>query len=765
MTAHRIIILTALVFLLLATPPLPCSASDNGTAEKNAPSSAAKPPSTADIEKTIAELKKRAEAHDLRQSEALAAELDIKLSDLSEMGDRYRALIKGHEKHLGALKKSEELAREIQLLTEKLEVHQQKGMYRKPPYPLSFHDGLLGEIDASRRHQLALADKVRSIRKAVETLAEGKKELLRALRNLKAQAPEGDNGAMPPGFQWRIGLGELGLSLNAVQLSAETLSLANTQKEQTLTDLKMQLLTLQVAWVKKHLKFDESDLAHQHDAIDKKEAALQQKIDRLKTLTAKNDGALAKAREKIRQAVYQSDIIEQEAFLKLYEAQRKGWMEALEQTGTMIGLLGNHRQVWLLRYELLRKKADQAKINRWLKASEERTRRQDGLIPVQQERLNDLLRQIDAIEKTITEEKPVGRVLKASRQTVSALRERFDNGMAFIGAILSSQRLEKLLREELDHVTGQAPIRNRLVEARRRVGVVWEHEIWVIDENPVTVRKLTVALLLLVAGITTAKFLLRNLAQRLTGRTQIRATTASTIQKLLLYFSYFMVSLFALRIVNIPLAAFAFLGGAVAIGLGFGAQNLINNFISGFIVMGERPISIGDLIEVEGVLGKVQEIGARSTRIRTGENIHILVPNSSFLEKNITNWTLSDNRIRTHVTVGVAYGSPVRTVETLLLDSARGCAQVLGAPNPFVTFDDFGDNALVFRLYFWIGIRNVIERKIIESQVRYRIDDLFRGAGITIAFPQRDLHLDTDRPISLRLIRDAEKDGPARDET
>jgi potassium efflux system protein len=213
-----------------------------------------------------------------------------------------------------------------------------------------------------------------------------------------------------------------------------------------------------------------------------------------------------------------------------------------------------------------------------------------------------------------------------------------------------------------------------------------------------------------------------------------------------------MVLLLALRIVNIPLAAFAFLGGAVAIGIGFGAQNLINNFISGFIIMGEKPISLNDLIEVDGVLGRVEEIGARCTRVRTGENIDILVPNSAFLEKNITNWTLIDTTIRTHVGVGVAYGSPVNQVEKLLLQAAGDTDNIAKSPEPFVLFTDFGDNALMFQVYFWINVRRVIERRMIESRLRFRIDALFRDAGLVIAFPQRDVHLHADGPVPVKMV-------------
>ncbi|MBU0699042.1 MAG: mechanosensitive ion channel [Proteobacteria bacterium] len=240
--------------------------------------------------------------------------------------------------------------------------------------------------------------------------------------------------------------------------------------------------------------------------------------------------------------------------------------------------------------------------------------------------------------------------------------------------------------------------------------------------------------------------------RRLLSHTQLQETTTAAFEKTTDYFTIFLIVLFALRVVNIPLTLFTFLGGAVAIGVGFGAQNLINNFISSFIIMAEQPIKIGDLIEIEGNFAMVEEIGARCTRIRTGANVHILVPNSSFLEKNIINWTLSDKEVRAHVTVGVIYGSPVREAERIMLQVANEHKRVRKNPAAFVLFNDFGDNALIFDLYFWISMSRIMDRRTIESDIRFRIDELFRAANIVIAFPQRDVHLDTQRPLEFRLV-------------
>ena len=197
-----------------------------------------------------------------------------------------------------------------------------------------------------------------------------------------------------------------------------------------------------------------------------------------------------------------------------------------------------------------------------------------------------------------------------------------------------------------------------------------------------------------------------------------------------------------LDFLNVPLAAFAFISGAVAIGVGFGAQNIINNFISGWILMWERPIKIGDFLELGDVKGSVESINTRSTRIRRVDGVHLLVPNSFLLENTVTNWTLVDQLVRTTVKVGVAYGSDVELVRKLLYQVADDHPKVLKNPARIVFFEDFGDNALAFDLTIWVHAASEGGMRAIRSDLRFAIDKLFAESGVVIAFPQRDVHLD-----------------------
>jgi small-conductance mechanosensitive channel len=198
---------------------------------------------------------------------------------------------------------------------------------------------------------------------------------------------------------------------------------------------------------------------------------------------------------------------------------------------------------------------------------------------------------------------------------------------------------------------------------------------------------------------------------------------------------------------NIPVAALAFISGAVAIGVGFGAQNIINNLISGWILMSERPVRIGDFVEIDNSRGTVESIGNRSTRIRRIDGVHLLVPNSQMLERVVVNWTLVDRNFRTSVRVGVVYGSDVRLVQRLLMQVAAEQKEVLKEPGPIVVFEDFGDNALIFDLFFWCEATGERELRLVRSDMRFRIDEYFNANGVVIAFPQRDVHLYAKTPI------------------
>jgi len=289
-------------------------------------------------------------------------------------------------------------------------------------------------------------------------------------------------------------------------------------------------------------------------------------------------------------------------------------------------------------------------------------------------------------------------------------------------------------------------------EFLQRVAAAWNFQLLAIDGRPLTVGKVTIAALVLLVGVPFARVVIRRISRRLFTRIGLEPGAAAAFQALFFYVVVACLTLFALWVSEIPLTVFTLAGGAIAIGIGFGSQNVVNNFISGLILLAERPIKVGDLIEVGDTFGEVESIGARSTKIKSYDNFHIIVPNGAFLEQNVINWTHSDHLVRVNLKVGVAYGSPTRQVEELIGQAVRELEQTVVPPEPVVLFDDFGDSALVFEALFWIVMKRPMDRRRALSTVRFRIDELFREEGIVIAFPQRDVHLDNLRPLEVRLL-------------
>jgi small-conductance mechanosensitive channel len=267
----------------------------------------------------------------------------------------------------------------------------------------------------------------------------------------------------------------------------------------------------------------------------------------------------------------------------------------------------------------------------------------------------------------------------------------------------------------------------------------------------ISVGQVVSVLALLVGGYSVSKLVGYIFGRRL-ANTKLRPDVIHILKRIVFFSILLLVVMTALSLLGIPLTAFAFATGAIAIGVGFGAQNIINNFISGWILMAERPIRIGDFIEFDAWQGTVERVGNRSTRIRRIDGVHLLVPNSHLLERTVVNWTLVDQEIRTVVRVGVEYGSPVRQVSNLILQAVTDQAQVKNTPAPGIVFEDFGDNSLVFDAYFWCDVSGEKVLREIRSDVRFRISDLFAENGIVVAFPQRDVHLDTRDPLEVRVV-------------
>src|SRR6266403_1966567 len=190
---------------------------------------------------------------------------------------------------------------------------------------------------------------------------------------------------------------------------------------------------------------------------------------------------------------------------------------------------------------------------------------------------------------------------------------------------------------------------------------------------------------------------------------------------------------------GIHLGALTVFAGAVGVGVGFGLQNIASNFISGLVILAERPITVGDRVEVAGIAGQVQHIRARSTVIVTNDNITMIVPNTKFIDSPVTNWTYGDPRVRFRIPIGVAYGSDLEKVRNALVEVARENSNVLPQPEPTVFLETFGESSINLELVVWSKEMSYRPRRF-RSDLNFAIAEKLRAAGIEIPWPQRDLH-------------------------
>ena len=233
------------------------------------------------------------------------------------------------------------------------------------------------------------------------------------------------------------------------------------------------------------------------------------------------------------------------------------------------------------------------------------------------------------------------------------------------------------------------------------------------------------------------------------------ASVVYTWARVLRYFVWIVGTLVGLNYIGINLTSLALLGGAIGVGLGFGLQNIVSNFVSGIIILLERTLKVGDFVDLQsGVRGEVREIGLRYTRVTTNDDVDIIVPNSEFINGRVTNWTFESRLRRMRIPFGVAYGTDKEQVKRAALRAARRIEGTVldGGREPTLWLVGFGDSSLNFELVVWVGRELIARPNSTEAAYLWAIDDELRIENIEIPFPQRDLHLRSGT-LNVRLDR------------
>ncbi|MCB1214664.1 MAG: mechanosensitive ion channel, partial [Deltaproteobacteria bacterium] len=230
-------------------------------------------------------------------------------------------------------------------------------------------------------------------------------------------------------------------------------------------------------------------------------------------------------------------------------------------------------------------------------------------------------------------------------------------------------------------------------------------------------------------------------------RKQIDLGVANSINSLLRYALWILGVVFAFFALGFELQQLAIIAGALSVGIGFGLQNIVNNFVSGIILLFERPVKVGDLLEIQNEWGEVEKVGLRSTIIRTHSKTQLIIPNSDFITQKVTNLTFSDKDYRVEVPVGITYGSNVELAKNIMEEIASKHPLVSPKRKPKVIFQAFGNSSLDFEIFVWVS--DAAQKRFIISDILFEVEKQFRQNNIEIPFPQRDLHV---RSIDQGLI-------------
>ena len=316
--------------------------------------------------------------------------------------------------------------------------------------------------------------------------------------------------------------------------------------------------------------------------------------------------------------------------------------------------------------------------------------------------------------------------------------QRMDHTMRFV----------ERWKAEAQQQRNELPLSERLADWSRQVGsgakTLWNFEVFsaedtieldgkqIIGRRSITVGKILSALGILLIGYWICLHIARLIGRLAVTRLGMAADVANLIRQWSQAFLLTILLIISLVSVKIPLTVFAFLGGAFAIGVGFGAQTLLKNMISGILLLIERPLRVGDLIEVENVRGRVTSIGLRSSTVRDAKGMETLIPNSSFLEKHLTNWTYSSRVSRFSLRVGTPYEASTSRVIDMLAHLAKEHPHVLEMPAPQVLLEEFGQNARIFTLNYWLEIRLDIDPSQVASELRFAIELKFAEAGLKV---------------------------------
>lgn len=643
-----------------------------------------------------------------------------------------------------------------------------------PPKSILVLDELHNERDAARDSLASKKSALQNIQGMLDGYLTEAKEREAKANALLGDAANGDAAAAPT-TQWRLDAARAAARLAALrvrgmQAEVEVLreTVATAESDIALLDRKIALASRSVEFTREDLEKVASSLAASRKELEKKSAAVAKRLKeaatardaaakRLDSLAngdpATANGALDAARAKRDALANQVETLQaiQDAYENLIPIEDH-WREAYEQRFAAMQAEGKDARDEAIEH-LRRYRERLIALRRVLR---------DGIAAMTAE-----MSMQDSRAATIEATDPRFAYINERR---ALFAERLEVMRSFLETADARYKIINRWVKQLAPEDGDDSLGSRFTAGARDtwdfLGKIWSFEITHFDDEvvvdglksarrvPLTLGMVLRALVFFTIGYWIATKFANRIQTTLVVRRRMEEAHARTLRNWTMIAVGVCLGFATLAFLKIPLTVFALFGGALAIGLGFGTQTLIKNFISGIIVLVERKVRVGDVLEVDGIVGRVVEVNARSSVVRGADDVETMVPNSVFLENRFTNWTLSNSRVRRAIRVGVAYGTPPQKVIHALAEEAARHGLVCKDPEPVVIFEDFGDNALMFCLYYWYDMNSGGSALVVDSDLRIMIEKRLAEMKVGVPFPQRDMHLRTDAPLEVRISRD-----------
>ena len=677
------------------------------------------------------------------------------LEEIQKQIDLLGQLQSVYTQQISLLKRMVNAENSLKEAKDNLEKIRQQGPDEKPPYSYVLLDRLRDELKAEQDQEKSVTGILTTAQESLKRAQAQQEQKAAVYRRVKdALDANTDPGAA---------------DLLQAQTRTAWLDRRKAQEIVTLRDLESKTAQIRVEtfktrlremeerirWIQLTVSFTQADLDTQLAVYDKEEASLKEEV-------SKQQKALEAADKKLTALLDNPAITpDKEEEINARRLEREAAQLAVSTLENRLTWIPERRRIWKQRFEIINGTAERGQITPWreeavkaLAGLKERENSLNVYISVLRNRLINLLSRRDSLEE------PSKTLLKYLDEQKAALEKQIGFVQDILNSLAILQRDYSKLIAEIDEIYKSWSLNDWLAYGKDKIENLLNTEIYVYksiledgttQETSFRVRTVISIVFYLAFGILAIRFFSYVVLKRILSRLGVHESAQITLQPMSYYLLLIVLLFYTLHVYRIPLTMFAVVGGAVAIGIGFGTQTIFNNFISGLIILMERPIRVGDLIDVDGTAGRVVRVGARCTQVQAFNNIDVLIPNSKILENKVINWMLTDDVYRTSVALGVAYGSPLRDVFRIMKKAVDEHGLILKKPEPFVVFRDFGESALLFEVFFWIRLETS-NRLVVESDVRHRLDHLFRDAGITIAYPQRDLHLDTPAPLRIQMV-------------